>query len=104
MRARHWVVDVVEENAATLEREDGSLVTVPRAQLPAGTVVAHKTGTGPDVAGINAVTNDIGLITLANGRHVAVAVFVATSAKPLAVREATIAQIAKAAYDYFATK
>ena len=41
MRARHWVVDVVEENAATLEREDGSLVTVPRAQLPAGTVAGE---------------------------------------------------------------
>ncbi|MBI3402430.1 MAG: class A beta-lactamase [Acidobacteria bacterium] len=72
-----------------------------KGQLPAGTVVAHKTGTGPDVAGINSVTNDIGLITLPNGRHVAVAVFVATSSKPLAVREATIAQIARAAYDYW---
>jgi beta-lactamase class A len=72
-----------------------------KGRLPAGTVVAHKTGTGPDVAGINSVTNDIGLITLPNGRHVAVAVFVATSSKPLEVREATIAQIAKAAYDYW---
>ena len=72
-----------------------------KGRLPAGTVVAHKTGTGPDVAGINSVTNDIGLITLPNGRHIAVAVFVATSSKPLAVREDTIALIAKAAYDYW---
>ncbi len=41
MRTRQWVVDVIEEDAATLEREDGSLVTVPRAQLPAGTVAGE---------------------------------------------------------------
>ncbi|MBZ5557284.1 MAG: class A beta-lactamase [Acidobacteriia bacterium] len=73
-----------------------------KGRLPAGTVVAHKTGTGPDVAGINAVTNDIGLITLPNGRHIAVAVFVATSSKPIEMREGVIAQIARAAYDYWA--
>src|SRR5260221_4948540 len=72
-----------------------------KGRLPAGTVVAHKTGTGPDVAGINSATNDIGVITLPNGRHVAVAVFVATSSKPLEMREAVIAQISRAAYDYW---
>lgn len=72
-----------------------------KGRLPAGTFVAHKTGTGPDVAGVNAATNDIGLITLPNGRHVAVAVFVATSAKPVETREAAIARIARAAYDYW---
>jgi beta-lactamase class A len=75
-----------------------------KGRLPAGTVVAHKTGTGPDVAGINSVTNDIGVITLPNGRHLAIAVFVATSSKPIETREAAIAQIARAAYDYFAGK
>ena len=44
------------------------------------------------------------LLTLPNGRHVAVAVFVATSSKPLDAREAAIAQIAKAAYDYWINK
>lgn len=73
-----------------------------KSRLPAATVVAHKTATGPDVAGINSVTNDIGLITLPTGRHLAVAVFVATSSKPIETREAAIAQIAKAAYDYWA--
>ncbi len=38
---RHWVVDAIEEDAATLEREDGSLLTVPRAALPAGTVAGE---------------------------------------------------------------
>ncbi len=41
MGRQHWVVDVIEEDAATLEREDGSLVTVPRSRLPAGTVAGE---------------------------------------------------------------
>ncbi len=41
MSQHHWVVDAIEENAATLEREDGSLVTVPRSRLPAGTVAGE---------------------------------------------------------------
>src|SRR5882724_5473331 len=44
--------------------------------LPAGTVVAHKTGTSGTENGVTAATNDIGIITLPNGKHLAVAVFV----------------------------
>src|SRR5262249_4590960 len=39
-----------------------------RAGLPAGTPVAHRTGTGADVAGINIVTNDVGIVTLPGKR------------------------------------
>lgn len=73
-----------------------------KALLPPGTPVAHKTGTGPDRDGVNTCTNDIGLILLPGGRHLAVAVFTARSRQPLDVREATIARIAKAAYDHWA--
>jgi beta-lactamase class A len=69
--------------------------------LPAGTPVAHKMGTGPDREGVNAATNDIGLILLPGGRHMAVAVFIAKSRQSLDEREAIIARIAKAAYDYW---
>ena len=37
--------------------------------LPAGTVVAHKTGTSGTRGGLTRATNDIGLVTLAGGRH-----------------------------------
>jgi beta-lactamase class A len=72
-----------------------------KGQLPANTAVAHRPGTGPDNAGVNAATNDIGLITLPDGRHFAVAVFIAMSRQPTEAREAIIARIAKAAYDYW---
>ena len=70
--------------------------------LAPGTSVAHKTGTGPDREGFNTVTNDIGLVLLPGGRHMAVAVFVAKSRQPLEARELIIARIAKAAYDHWA--
>jgi len=67
--------------------------------LPAGTVVAHKTGTSGTEDGVTAATNDIGIITLPNGRHLAIAVFVADSPADEATREGVIAKIAKAVWD-----
>ncbi|MDX6498614.1 MAG: beta-lactamase class [Blastocatellia bacterium] len=67
--------------------------------LPGGTVVAHKTGTSGTQKGFTAATNDIGIITLPNGRHVAIAVFVSDSAADEATREAVIARIAKVVWD-----
>ena len=67
--------------------------------LPAGTTVSHKTGTSGTENGITAATNDIGIITLPNGKHVAIAVFVADSPADEITREATIAKIAKAVWD-----
>ncbi|HEY4271902.1 MAG TPA: class A beta-lactamase [Candidatus Udaeobacter sp.] len=71
-----------------------------KGQLPAGTVVAHKTGTGGTRDGITSATNDIGIIMLPDGRHLAVAVFVSDSAADDATRDAVIARIAKAAWDW----
>jgi beta-lactamase class A len=67
--------------------------------LPAGTAVAHKTGTSGTQGGTTAATNDIGLLTLPNGKHVALAVFVSDSPADLATREAVIAKIARAVWD-----
>jgi beta-lactamase class A len=46
--------------------------------------------------GINAVTNDVGLVTLPSGRPYAIAVFVCGSDKPAALREKLIAHVAGA--------
>jgi beta-lactamase class A len=70
-----------------------------KGELPAGTVVAHKTGTGGTQNGITSATNDIGIITLPNGAHLAVAVFVSDSSADETTRESVIARIAKAAWD-----
>jgi beta-lactamase class A len=72
-----------------------------KGQLPAGTIVAHKTGTSGTQNGITAATNDIGIITLPNGKHLAIAVFVSDSPADETAREEVIAKIAKAAWDAY---
>lgn len=67
-----------------------------RANLPAGTQVAEKTGTGDDT------TNDVGLITLPDGKgHLAIAVLITRSKLSADAQEKVIADIARAAYDSF---
>ena len=70
-----------------------------RALLPAGTVVADKTGTSGVHRSYTNATNDVGLITLPDGRRLAIAVFVADAAAPEATRERVIAEIGKAVWD-----
>ncbi len=67
--------------------------------LPPNAVVAHKTGTGGTRGGITSATNDIGIITLPSGKHLAIAVFVSDSPADEATRERVIAEIARAAWD-----
>jgi beta-lactamase class A len=65
--------------------------------LPPGVDVMHKTGT----LGLG-VANDVGIIRLPDGAgHVVVAVFVKESTADTATQERAIAQVARAAYDYF---
>jgi beta-lactamase class A len=70
-----------------------------RGLLPAGTLVAHKTGTSGTAGGLTRATNDVGIVRLPDARHLAVAVFVADSKADEVTREAVIARIARAAWD-----
>jgi beta-lactamase class A len=73
--------------------------------LPEGTVVAHKTGSsGSGEDGFTAATNDIGIICLPDGKHIALVVFVSDSWESNEANEALIASIAKATWDYFLAK
>jgi beta-lactamase class A len=63
--------------------------------LPAGTVVAHKTGTTATAGNLTGSTNDVGVIA----GTLAIAVYVKGSTRPQPIREIIIAQIAKAAFD-----
>ena len=67
--------------------------------LPKTAVVAHKTGSSGMSNGITAATNDIGIVTLPNGHHLAIAVYVSDSPVDLETREKVIAQITKAIWD-----
>lgn len=71
--------------------------------LPKDAVVAHKTGTDGTHNGLTRATNDVGIITLPNGRHLAITVFVSDSHAGEKEREGVIAKIAKAAWDHFST-
>jgi beta-lactamase class A len=72
-----------------------------RGDLPAGTPVADKTGTGE----AGATTNDVGIITLPEGRgHLAMAVLVNGAKLSAADQEKLIAALARAAYDSFTAK
>ena len=62
-----------------------------KALLPFGTPVEHKTGT------LDGLTDDVGFITLPDGRRVAVAIF----ARGGSNRPRTIAETARAIYDGF---
>ena len=75
-----------------------------RALLPPGTVVADKTGTSGSARNFTNATNDVGLITLPDGRKLAIAILVADAAAPSAVREHVIAEIAQAVYDAARTR
>ncbi len=68
--------------------------------LPEGTPVAHKTGSsGTDASGFTAATNDVGIITLPDGTHIAIAVFVSNSRADNTANERVIADIARAVWE-----
>jgi len=73
--------------------------------LPEKTVVAHKTGSsGTNSQGITAAVNDVGIVTLPDGKAFAIVVYVSnTTAKP-EKSEHVIAEIAKAAWDYYTSQ
>lgn len=72
--------------------------------LPKNALVAHKTGLSDTKDGILAATNDAGIMTLPNGEHVAIVVFVSNTSVDEKTRDGVIAQISKAAWDYFLAK
>jgi beta-lactamase class A len=64
--------------------------------LPVGTPVAQKSGSSGEEFGMIPATNDVGLITLPDGRRLAVAIFVTDAHADQATCEAVIARIAQA--------
>jgi len=76
-----------------------------KGQLPEGTVVGHKTGSsGTNEKGITAAVNNIGIVSLPNGKHFSISVFVSNSTEKLETNEKIIADISMLAWDYFLNK
>jgi beta-lactamase class A len=85
--SRDFLIDVMSRTRTGAGRLKGL--------LPRGTPVAHKTGT------IGGVANDVGYITLPDGRRFAIAVFTKSSETSEADRDRAIAEVARSLYDYF---
>jgi beta-lactamase class A len=95
-----WKGETLSEESTALLLDVLERVETGQARLkgvlPPDVTVAHKTGT------IGATTNDVGIVYLpGDAGHVAVVAFVKDSERPIPAREAVIAQVARAAYDYF---
>lgn len=72
--------------------------------LPEETELAHKTGTARTYDGLTRATNDAGIITLPDGNHLAISIFISDSYDSQRKREMTIAQGAREAFDYWINK
>ena len=64
--------------------------------LAEGWRIAHKTGTGQDLAGRTAGFNDVGILTAPDGRGYAVAVMVGDTRRPVRERQQLMQQVAAA--------
>jgi beta-lactamase class A len=67
-----------------------------KAGFPPGSAFAHKTGASGTDLGVNLATNDIGIVTLPDGRRYAVAVFLKGATLDGPGREAIHADVARA--------
>ena len=66
-----------------------------RGRMPAGTVVADKSGT------VGGTVNDVGVVTLPDGSQFVIAAFVKASNAPRPDRERVIAEIARTVRDFY---
>ena len=69
--------------------------------LPPDVIVAHKTGTSGIVSGIQAATNDVGIIILPDDEYYTISVFVINSKENTSTNEKIIADISKTVWDYY---
>jgi beta-lactamase class A len=66
------------------------------AGLGPGWRIAHKTGTGQDLADLSTGNNDVGLLTAPDGRTYAVAVMIASTRQPVPERQRLMAAVSRA--------
>ncbi len=72
-----------------------------KGMLPAETAVAHKTGTGSRRGDTLIACNDVGIITMPDGGHLALSVLVTQSAETYEATRELIARLSKCVYDFY---
>jgi len=80
-------------------------LTWMKAGLPQGTELAHRTGiSGTNDDNLRVAMNDIGIVKLPNGKHFILSVYLKDITEKQEDTEKIIADMAKAAWDYFTRK
>ncbi|MGV3611344.1 MAG: class A beta-lactamase, subclass A2 [Fluviicola sp.] len=96
-----------EESNAFLMKlmiESSNDATRIKGLLPEGTIVAHKTGTSDTRGNITDACNDVGIIFLPDGTHVALTVFVNKSEESYDNTRKLIAELSELVYDFYTSK
>ena len=76
-----------------------------KGMLPENTAVAHRTGmSSTNDQGVRAALNDVGIVTLPNGTHFAISIFISNTKEDTAKLEESIAKISKATFDFYLSK
>jgi beta-lactamase class A len=76
-----------------------------KAGLPKGTELAHRTGiSGTNDKNLRVAMNDIGIVKLPNGKHFILSVYLKNITEEREATEKIIADIAKAAWNYYNNK
>jgi beta-lactamase class A len=88
--------DWLLKEMAEMHARDGRL----RAGLPAGTFASLRPGTSGETAGVRAAQNDTGVVRLPDGSHLVIAAFLKGARGSDADRDAVLARVGRAAYDW----
>jgi len=71
-----------------------------KGALPKATIVTHKTGTGDSLSnGRITAVNDVGIVALPNGHHIALSIYVTDSGLSYEATEDVIAKLSRIVYD-----
>ena len=80
-------------------------ITWMKAGLPEGTELAHRTGISDrNENNLRAAMNDVGIFKIPNGNHIILSVYLKNITEEREVTEKTIADIAKATWNYYTNK
>ena len=80
-------------------------ITWMKAGLPEGTELAHRTGISDrNENNLRAAMNDVGIFKIPNGNHIILSIYLKNITEERDVTEKTIADIAKATWNYYTNK
>ena len=80
-------------------------LTWMKAGLPEGTELAHRTGiSGTNENNVRAAMNDVGIVTLPNGKHFIISIYLKNITENREDTEKIIADLTKLTWNYFTNK